>query len=268
MLEVELTPELKKEHVFETTRNDRWWLEPFSLAALAIVVAIYLAFAILVGNNYKSGNYISPLYAPDLGEFGINVHPWWPTWLSVSFVLVWAPIGFRATCYYMRRFYYRSFFVDPPACAVAEIGKLRASHYNGETRLPFILNNFHRYFLYLAIILALLHWTDVFNALKDYNDPGHWGIGIGTIIVILDAFFLTLYVASCHSFRHLIGGSVNCYGCSKFKQAQYKGWSIVSTLNRHHNHFFWISFLTVFLADLYIRALAMGYIHDIFIRII
>ena len=265
MLEVKLTPELKKEHVLETTRNDRWWFEPFALAALAVIVGIYLAFAIIVGNHFTYGHYISPLYAPDLKEFGINLS-WWPTWLSASFILVWAPIGFRATCYYMRRFYYRSFFLDPPACAVAEIGKLRASHYNGETRFPFVLNNFHRYFLYLAIILALLHWTDVFNALKDPS--GGWGIGVGTIIVFLDALFLTLYVGSCHSFRHLIGGSVNCYGCSKFKQTQYKGWRIVSRLNEHHNHFFWISFLTVFLADLNIRALSMGFIHDIFIHII
>ena len=50
------------------------------------------------------------------------------------------------TCYYYRKAYYRAFWLSPPACAVAEPHK----KYSGETRLPLILQNVHRYFWYAA----------------------------------------------------------------------------------------------------------------------
>ena len=56
------------------------------------------------------------------------------------------------SCYYYRKAYYRSFWLSPPACGVAEPhGK-----YSGETRLPLILNNVHRYFFYAAVLVALI----------------------------------------------------------------------------------------------------------------
>ncbi len=55
-------------------------------------------------------------------------------------------LGFRLTCYYYRKAYYRAFWQSPPACAVAEPhGK-----YTGETRFPLIMQNVHRYFFYAA----------------------------------------------------------------------------------------------------------------------
>jgi hypothetical protein len=57
--------------------------------------------------------------------------------LSPALIILIFPLGFRMTCYYYRKAYYRSFWMSPPACAVAEPHKT----YTGETRAPLILQN-------------------------------------------------------------------------------------------------------------------------------
>ena len=73
---------------------------------------------------------------------------WCP--LSPALLILIFPLGFRLTCYYYRKAYYRAFWLSPPACAVAEPHK----KYTGETRFPLILQNVHRYFWYAAIVVA------------------------------------------------------------------------------------------------------------------
>src|SRR6516164_3500107 len=79
------------------------------------------------GNHYYSGPYLSPFYSPEL--FGASPHSWfgpqpgwWPGWLpfSPALLILWAPGGFRVTCYYYRGSYYKAFWADPPACTVGE----------------------------------------------------------------------------------------------------------------------------------------------------
>jgi hypothetical protein len=77
--------------------------------------------------------------------------------------------------------------------------------YTGETLFPFVLQNFHRYFLYVALVLVVFHWVHAFESIF-YN--GQIGFGVGSLIVWLDTIMLTLYVFSCHSLRHLIGGKL------------------------------------------------------------
>ncbi|GIS61097.1 MAG: hypothetical protein CM1200mP2_33220 [Planctomycetaceae bacterium] len=64
------------------------------------------------------------------------------------------PGGFRLTCYYYRKAYYRAFFLDPAGCAVGEpsglCGFKRGRDYKGETRM-LVFQNLHRYFLYVAL---------------------------------------------------------------------------------------------------------------------
>ena len=86
--------------------------------------------------------------------FGLNLP------FSYAFLVIWAPLGLRATCYYYRKAYYRAFFLAPPACAVA--GPRR--RYRGESAFPFILQNVHRYFLYLATIVLGFLWYDAVRA--------------------------------------------------------------------------------------------------------
>ena len=70
-----------------------------------------------------------------------------PVSITAAMLILWAPGGFRFTCYYYRGAYYKAFWADPPSCTVGEPRK----KYLGERSFPLIMQNIHRYFLYLAI---------------------------------------------------------------------------------------------------------------------
>src|SRR5258708_6024514 len=134
-------------------RRDAWWLGLIPVVIWLSLFCVYAKRRAFEGTYYEWGPYLSPFYSP-LIRFG-----WWP--LSPALLILWAPLGFRATCYYYRKAYYRAFFLDPPACAV---GESRPHKYRGETAFPFILQNLHRYFLYLALIFLVILWYDSVRA--------------------------------------------------------------------------------------------------------
>ncbi len=104
--------------------------------------------------HYTFGPYLSPFYSPLL----MTEKPgWWPAFMpfSAAMLILWAPGGFRFTCYYYRGAYYKAFWADPPSCAVGEPRK----SYWGERSFPLIMQNIHRYFLYLALIFCILLLT-------------------------------------------------------------------------------------------------------------
>jgi hypothetical protein len=166
------------------------------------------------------------------------------------------PLGFRVTCYYYRKAYYRAFFLDPPACAVSE----RKHRYRGETAFPFILQNLHRYFLYAGFILLFFLWRD---ALRAFFFDGRLGIGVGTLVLLFNVILLTVYALSCHSLRHLAGGKLDCFSCTAFGRPRYTAWRWLGVLNERHMLYAWISLITVGLTDLYIRMVASGAITDL-----
>jgi hypothetical protein len=169
---------------------------------------------------------------------------------------VW-PLGFRATCYYYRKAYYRAFFLDPPACAV---GEPATRNYRGETAFPFILQNLHRYILYGAIVFLCFLWHDAYRA---FLFDGRFGVGVGTLVLLVNVTLLTTYALSCHSLRHLVGGRLDCFSCASFGGPQHTAWSWLSILNNRHMLFAWISLVTVGLADFYVRLVASGTITDL-----
>jgi hypothetical protein len=195
------------------------------------------------------GGYLSPLYSPEISV------PWFP--LSPAFLILLPPVLFRATCYYYRKAYYRSFFLDPPACAV---GHLRGTSYRGETAFPLVLQNLHRYLFYLTLLYLPFLWWDVARATRF---DGHFGIGLGTLVILANTTALTLYSFSCHSARHLVGGSLDCFSCSGVAKLRHGLWQRASVLNARHMLFAWCSFVTVCGADLYVRLVASGMIHDV-----
>jgi len=166
-------------------------------------------------------------------------------------------LGFRVTCYYYRKAYYRAFFLDPPACAVGEFKRHR---YRGETAFPSILQNLHRYFLYAACIFLIFLWRDAFRA---FFFDGRIGVGVGTLILLFNVILLTIYALSCHSLRHLVGGKLDCFSCVTFGGPRHTAWQWVSVLNGRHMLFAWISLITVGLTDLYVRLVASGAITDV-----
>ncbi|HZK80802.1 MAG TPA: hypothetical protein VFC46_07030, partial [Humisphaera sp.] len=233
---------------------------------------VYSTWAAFVGKYYHlqglgMPDYLSPFYSPEL--FGDPKFAWFggkpgwiPAWLpfSPALLILWAPGGFRFTCYYYRGAYYKAFWADPISCAVGEPRK----GYWGEHSLPLILQNIHRYFMYLALaFLVLLTW-DVLKATQFTDALGktHFGIGVGTIIMAVNVCLLSGYTFGCHSLRHLIGGHRD--EISKAPGACQKAYDCVGCLNKRHMLFAWCSLFTVGFTDLYIRLCCMGIWQDHF----
>ena len=239
-----------------TNRRDRWWVAPSVQGVLFTVLAGYLFFSGIVwtplfGTDFEVDGYLSPLFSPLIAP------AWLPAFISPGMLILWIPLGFRATCYYYRKAYYRFYFADPPGCAVGEPTIHR--RYAMETHLPFLLQNFHRYFLYLAFIPLFFLWVDAFGSL--FPD-GRSRLGLGSVVFFVNVALLSAFSLSCNSLRHFAGGRLDCFSCSRRQQVQYSIWQRVTTLNRHHMGWAWVSFISVVLADLYVRLLAMGVMTD------
>ena len=139
----------------QTMRKDLWWVTPLLTFLGLGTFVVYSTWSAFQGDHYSFGNYLSPFYSPEI--FGNSPHAmfgpkpnWIPAWLpfSPALLILWAPGGFRFTCYYYRGAYYKSMWADPPACAVGE----PRHAYRGENSFPLILQNIHRNFMYLALI--------------------------------------------------------------------------------------------------------------------
>jgi hypothetical protein len=242
----------------ETQRRDTWWFEILPVWILLGGFGIYATLRAFEGKYYESWPYLSPFYSPLIDPN----HHWLPQWFSPALLILAGPLGFRATCYYYRKAYYRAFFLDPPACAVSESGK---RDYKGETAFPFILQNIHRYFLYLAILFLLFLWKDAFDAFFFRGRLGvlEFGVGIGSLVMLANVTLLTLYTFSCHSLRHLAGGKLDCFSCTAFGPPRHTVWSWITRLNDRHMLLAWSSLISVGFTDFYIRMLASGVFKDI-----
>lgn len=248
----------------ETMRTDVWWLQPLVAFVVFTTFIVYSTWAALQGNHYTWGPYLSPFYSPEI--FGDSAHAllgpkpgWWPAWLlfSPAILILWAPGGFRFTCYYYRGAYYKAFWADPPNCAVGE----PRSSYVGERRFPLVLQNVHRYFLYLALIFLVILLHDVWDALWFPDAAGrlHFGIGLGTLILAANVTLLSGYTLGCHSLRHLVGGGLDRLAGRPVRRTMY---DCASCLNRAHMKWAWLSLVMVGFSDLYIRLCSMGIWHD------
>ena len=255
------TTSLKPSGFAQTARPDAWWLQPAAVLAGLSAFIIYSTWAAFQGQHYHFGPYLSPFYSPEL--FGESPHSWfgakpswWFNWLpwSPAFLILWAPGGFRFTCYYYRGAYYKAFWGDPPACVVGEPRK----KYLGENSFPLIMQNIHRYFLYVALLfLVFLSW-DVWKALW-FEDPAtgqaSFGMGVGTLVLAMNVVLLGGYTLGCHSLRHLVGGRFNQLSKRPVRQAAY---GCACHLNKRHMLFAWMSLVWVGFSDVYVRLCSMG----------
>ena len=256
------TTDLLERRVFgETRRRDRWWAVPLTVLLGLSAFIVYSTWAAFQGEHYSWGPYLSPFYSPEL--FGDSPHSWfgpkpaaWPAWLpfSPAFLILWAPGGFRLTCYYYRGAYYKAFWGDPPSCAVGEPRK----SYRGESSFPLILQNVHRYFLYLALVFLVFLAHDVWKALW-FTDPAtgetSFGVGVGTLVLATNVVLLGGYTLGCHSLRHLVGGYLDRLAGRPARAFSYR---CVSCLNRRHMVWAWMSLVSVAFSDVYVRMVSMG----------
>ncbi|HVS15479.1 MAG TPA: succinate dehydrogenase [Thermoanaerobaculia bacterium] len=252
---------LKRRSFGETQRRDAWWLQPAAVFVGLGAFIVYSTWAAFQGAHYTFGPYLSPMYSPEL--FGASEHAWlgpqpgwWPAWLpfSPAFLILWAPAGFRLTCYYYRGAYYKAFWADPISCAVGEPRK----SYRGEQKLPLILQNVHRYFLYLALVFIVILSYDAFKGFW-FEDPAtgatRFGIGLGSLVLTVNVVLLGGYTFGCHSLRHLVGGFVDQFSG---KPVRHNCWRCVSAFNRKHMLWAWMSLIWVAFTDVYVRLCSMG----------
>jgi hypothetical protein len=239
-----------------TSRPDFWWVQPLAVFLGFSAFIVYSTWAAFQGEHYRFGPYISPMYSPEL--FGNPETAWFggkPSWFpgfmpfSAAFFILWAPGGFRFTCYYYRGAYYKAFWQDPPNCAVGEPRK----SYWGEKSFPLIFQNIHRYFLYLALIFIVLLAKDAYDGIFGWPDGVHFGVG--SLVLIINVVLLSSYTLGCHSLRHLVGGIKDVLSKSPVRK---KAYDCVSCLNERHMRFAWFSLFFVGFTDLYVRLCSMG----------
>jgi hypothetical protein len=229
-----------------TARRDAWWAGPALTALGLLAFGVYATFRAIQNDHYLVdwpgfGELLSPFYSP------LIVLPWLPAWISPAFLILWAPGGFRMTCYYYRKAYYRSLFADPFACAV---GEPRGHSYQGERRL-FLFQNLHRYFLYLALAFLVVLALDT---VRSCIGPDGFQVTVGTLVLAANTALLTIFTFSCHALRHLVGGKFDCFSCP----TRYRLWKGVSRLNEHHMFWAWTSLFMVGFADFYVWMVASG----------
>lgn len=258
-------PVLSLRRFGQTQRPDAWWLQPLVVFLGLSAFIGYSTWAAFQAEHYHfeagGANYLSPFYSPEL--FGDSPHSWfgpkpslWPGWLpwSPAFLILWAPAGFRLTCYYYRGAYYKAFWADPPTCTVGEPRK----SYRGEHSFPLVMQNIHRYFLYIALVFLIFLAHDAWKALW-FDDPSTgeraFGIGIGTVVLTMNVVFLGGYTSGCHSLRHLVGGRLDCISESPTRHTAYR---CVSCFNQRHMLWAWMSLFWVGFSDFYIRMCSMG----------
>jgi hypothetical protein len=235
---------------------------PATVVTALTAFGIYTILRVLLSTKYPGIRYDgahlqSPMFSPDLeGIFGFH------TTLPWAFLVLWAPLGMRTTCYYYRKSIYRSYFLMPPACAVAGPSRRK---YDGETKLLAFMN-LHRLFFYAAAIVVGFLAFDAVRGLFYTNAPGHpgtsVGFGLGEAIMIINVVCLSAYTFGCNSFRHIVGGTLNCFDCSAAAKTRHGLWKKINVLNVRHSTWAWISMGTVWLTDLYIWLVASGVFHD------
>ncbi|MGD9689659.1 MAG: succinate dehydrogenase [Phycisphaerales bacterium] len=270
----------------KTRRTDNWKLEPILVFLGFSAFIVYATWAAFQGQNFyadkptvslwsgvaSSANYLSPMYSPllfDMPGGPRSGHAWFgdaPGWMaSIPFftpalLILWAPGGFRFTCYYYRGAYYKAFWGDPISCSVGEPG-FRGKNYRGERWLPLVLQNAHRYFFYLAVLfIFILSYDAIISYI--FKRPGggsEFGLAVGSLVLTINPILLGCYTFGCHSMRHLIGGRQDEVSKSA---AGGKAYDCVSCLNRRHMLFAWLSLFWVGFTDFYVRMCSVGLITD------
>ena len=205
-----------------------WRLWSF-VAVLGVGFYALVAFPVAAFSGY-----IDPFYSPTI-------------------LIVPLPGAFRLTCYAYRKDYHRHIFDHPLACDNPERDDKPTRKYTGEKNAVFLFENLHRYFFYAGVLILPFFYYDFYKSLV-YADS----LRLGSLILLANALTLTAWTLSCHAFRHLVGGRIDCYSCSARTKASNSIWRVQSWWNAHHEALAWISLLTIIFVDLYLRGLSAG----------
>ena len=104
-----------------TDRIDKWWTQPLAMGIALTAALIYTAWRLIIfpdsiSYELEGSKVMSPIFSPNILEWDL----FWPSMNGtirvgsmLPILVLWIPFGFRGTCYYMRRVYYRTFFASP-----------------------------------------------------------------------------------------------------------------------------------------------------------
>ncbi len=263
MTQISEAPARTRAQIAERTlRKDPWWNRGRVVATLLTLWVGYATVRVFTGHWYfiEKYHYLTPFYSPCVsGECvpGSSSLGHWipaiPPIIPYAFVSLPLVLGFRLSCYYYRGAYYRAFWRSPAACAVRE----PHATYSGETRVPLIGFNLHRYFFYAAVLISVLNTWDMIQAFRGPN--GSFGIGLGSLIILANLILLWAYTLSCHSCRHITGGRLKHF--SKHP-VRYWIWTQISKWNKHHMALAWITLTSLMVTDFYIMLVAANAFPD------
>ena len=261
--------------VYSTWRGfmeaDIWIFSGFGASSCdpTVVVDGVVAACQTMAIESEGSHVLSPLFSPLIipGEAGLaSPIPEYLWWMSPAMFILIFPAGFRGTCYYYRKAYYRAFFQQPTACAVS----VPWNEYKGETGL-LLVQNLHRYFLYAAICYLPILSYDVWMSMN-FHDPvsgaNALGLSVGSLVLAINVVALGGYTFGCHAFRHLVGGGTNQWtnrdseGGSK-PTLRYRMWNMSTWFNEHHKDWALYSLFIVMFADFYIYACTSGWWTDV-----
>jgi hypothetical protein len=82
-----------------------------------------------------------------------------------------------------------------------------------------------------------------------------FGIGVGTLVLLINVILLSSYTLGCHSGRHIFGGHKDEVSKHPVRSACY---DCATGLNTRHMQFAWTSLFSVAFADIYVRLCSMG----------
>src|SRR5262249_23011874 len=131
-----------------TLRKDRYWLSPLTTFVFFTAWVVYATVRSMMGSSFwvDKYHYLTPFYSPCVskacprgaaacGRFTPAHLPFFVPYALISLPFL---LGFRLTCYYYRKSYYRAFWLTPSACAVPDKSPARGTPgaYSGETRFP------------------------------------------------------------------------------------------------------------------------------------
>jgi len=243
------------DRLFATQRTDNWWGYPLTLFVILSGFVVYGFVRVFtsptigsfVADDPVAGfHYLAPFGTPDLTVF---VPGAWkdaiPLLAYPGFLILPFPAGFRFTCYYYRKAYYRAFVARPSACNVEAAKGVK---YKGERGL-LVFQNLHRYFLLAALVITGFL---LYDAVRSVWTPHGLYFGIGSALMLLNIVLLAGYTFGCHSLRHLVGGRLDCFSCTAIARTRHSMWEGVTRLNQNHGRWAMASLFSVALTDAYI----------------
>lgn len=277
-MSVQATPPVAAEargNIPRLQRTDNWWSSTLIFFVVFSAFGAWATFRAFQNGAFDTAgaaafggaHYLSPFYSPTiklgLKLFGFSISP--------ALLILPFPLSFRLSCYYYRKMLYRSYLLDPAGCAVKEpanplrsAAAVRMQKYMGERVFPLVAQNLHRYAFYAAVVFIVILWKDTFDAFTFTDAQGtHFGVHLISLIFLINICLLTLYTFSCHSWRHLIGGGVDCYSCTVMNKTKYGMWQKVSFLNERHGLWAMMSLVSVAVTDFVVWLYASGHPIDI-----